>query len=93
VHRTFAFRAPSTPGTTPHGLVEEAIMTVEPERPNDATREAEREEAKRQAGSDRMPTEDEAREAEEHTIDDDVREHEREMAERGAHQKGEGRIP
>ena len=68
-------------------------MTMEPERPNDATREAERQEAKRQAGSDRMPTEDEAREAERQSIDDDVREHEREMAERGARQKGEGRIP
>jgi hypothetical protein len=68
-------------------------MTVQSERPNDATREAERKEAKGRAGSDRMPTEDEAREAEQQSIDDEVREHEREMAERGARQKGEGRIP
>jgi len=68
-------------------------MTVQSERPNDATREAERKEAKSRAGSDRMPTEDEAREAEQQSIDDEVREHEREMAERGARQKGEGRIP
>jgi hypothetical protein len=68
-------------------------MTVDPERPNDATRAAEREEAERGAGADRMPTEEEEREAERQSIDDDVREHERDMAERGAHQKGEGRIP
>jgi len=40
-----------------------------------------------------MPTEDEARIAEEQSIDDDVREHAKDMAERGARQKGEGRIP
>ena len=68
-------------------------MAMDRERPSDATRAAEREEAQRQAGSDRMPTEEEERAAEEHTIDDDVREHEKEMAERGARQKGEGRIP
>jgi hypothetical protein len=68
-------------------------MAMDRERPSDATRAAERQEAQRQAGSDRMPTEDEERDAEEHTIDDDVREHEKEMAERGARQKGEGRIP
>ena len=68
-------------------------MTAQPERPNDATRAAEREEAKRSSGADRMPTEEEEREAEDQSIDDDVREHEREMAERGARQEGEGRIP
>ena len=67
-------------------------MTMDPERPNDATRAAERTDAQRQAGSDREPTEDEAREAEQQSIDDEVRKHEREMAERGAHQEGEGRI-
>jgi len=66
---------------------------TQPERPNDATKAAERAEAKRPPESDRMPTEDEETEAERHSIDDDVREHEREMAERGARQKGEGRIP
>jgi hypothetical protein len=67
-------------------------MTVERERPNDATRAAEDADAKRRPGSDRMPTEDEERDAERQSIDDDVREHEREMAERGARQEGEGRI-
>jgi len=67
-------------------------MTMDPERPNDATRAAERADAQVQPGADREPTEDEVREAEQHTVDDDVREHEREMAERGARQKGEGRI-
>ena len=59
----------------------------------DATKAAERAEAKRPAGPDRMPTEEEEAEAERQSIDDDVREHERDMAERGARQKGEGRIP
>jgi hypothetical protein len=68
-------------------------MTAQPERPNDATKAAEREDAKRASGSDRMPTGAEETEAEAQTIDDDVREHEREMTERGARQKGEGRIP
>jgi hypothetical protein len=67
-------------------------MTVDRERPSEATRATEREDAERQAGSDRMPTEDEERAAEQQAIDDDVREHEKEMAERGARQKGEGRI-
>ena len=68
-------------------------MTVEREQPSDATRAAERAEAERHAGPDRMPTEDEERVAEESSVDDDVREHAKEMAERGARQKGEGRIP
>jgi hypothetical protein len=68
-------------------------MTMEPERPSDATKAAERAEAETHAGADRMPTEDEARIAEEQSIDDDVREHEKDMAERGARQQGEGRIP
>ena len=68
-------------------------MTVERERPSDATKAAERADAERHAGADRMPTDDEEREAEGNTIDDDVREHEKDMAERGVRQKGEGRIP
>lgn len=66
---------------------------MEREQPSGATRAAERAEAERDAGSDRMPTEDEERAAEAASIDDDVREHEKEMAERGARQEGEGRIP
>ena len=68
-------------------------MTMEPQRPSDATTAAERAEADARAGADRPPTEDEARVAEEQSIDDDVREHEKDMAERGARQQGEGRIP
>jgi len=68
-------------------------MTDERQRPSDATKAAERAEAERTAGADRMPTEDEERIAEGSSIDDDVREHEKDMAERGAAQKGEGRIP
>ena len=68
-------------------------MTVERERPSDATKAAERAEAERKAGPDRMPTEEEERIAEGSSIDDDVREHEKDMAERGARQEGEGRIP
>jgi hypothetical protein len=68
-------------------------MTQERERPSEATKAAERAEAERHAGPDRMPTEEEERIAERSSIDDDVREHEKDMAERGARQKGEGRIP
>ena len=68
-------------------------MTMDPERPSDVTRATERADAQRQSGPDREPTEDEVREAEQQSIDDDVREHEHEMAERGARQEGEGRIP
>ena len=68
-------------------------MTMEPERPSDATKAAERAEAETHAGADRMPTEEEARIADEQSIDDDVREHAKDMAERGARQQGEGRIP
>jgi len=68
-------------------------MTVERERPSDATKSAERAEAETHAGADGMPTEDEERVAEQQSIDDDVREHAKDMADRGARQQGEGRIP
>lgn len=60
-------------------------------RPSAATREAEREDARVHAGADRPPTEEEARDAPT-TVTDEQRAHEREMHERGANQKGEGRI-
>ena len=44
------------------------------------------------AGADRMPTPEEERAAERNELDEFVAEHEREMAKRGANQKGEGRI-
>jgi hypothetical protein len=62
-------------------------------RPTSETRAAERAEAEVHAEADRMPTPEEERLAEEHDPDPEVAEHEREMTERGANQKGEGRVP
>jgi hypothetical protein len=64
-----------------------------PTRPSAKTRAAERDDAQRRAGADRMPTDDEERLAEEHQTDESVAEHETEMLERGARQRGEGRLP
>jgi len=61
--------------------------------PNHDTRATEREDAATQAGADRMPTSAESDRADELEVDPEVAAHEREMAERGAHQKGEGRTP
>jgi len=60
--------------------------------PSPATRDAERHEAEVAAGADRMPTEAEERAAPTE-VTDEQRSHAREMAERGANQEGEGRIP
>jgi len=68
-------------------------MSEQPTRPNAETRDAEREEADCRAGADREPSTDEAKRADAHTPDPDVADHEREMAERGANQEGEGRLP
>ncbi len=62
-------------------------------RPSDRTRETEREDARRRAGADRAPTADEEKSAERADADPDVAQHYEEMAERGANQKGEGRLP
>jgi hypothetical protein len=62
-------------------------------RPSEQTRAAERTEASVHAGADRMPTPEEEQIADSLERDPDVTEHEKEMAERGAKQKGEGRIP
>jgi hypothetical protein len=64
-----------------------------PTRPSPETRAAERDDATTPAGADRAPTDEEESLAEQHTPDPEVAEHEREMAERGAHQEGEGRLP
>jgi hypothetical protein len=62
-------------------------------RPDDETRKTEREDAKVRAGSDRPPTPEEEAVADELPgIDDEVSDSYKEMAERGAKQKGEGRI-
>ena len=62
-------------------------------RPNEATREAERDEARTTAQADREPTPEEAAAAETNELDEGVAENYAEMAERGAKQKGEGRLP
>jgi hypothetical protein len=64
-----------------------------PTRPTKETRDAERNEAEMRGQADRMPTREEEEIADELELDPEVSEHEREMAERGAKQKGEGRIP
>jgi hypothetical protein len=65
-----------------------------PERtnPSKATKEEERRDAHVQAGPDREPTADEEELAEELEVDADAAAHYEEMAERGANQRGEGRI-
>jgi hypothetical protein len=68
-------------------------MSEQPTRPNDETRATERKDADRRAGADRDPTAEEAARADHLELDPGVAEHEREMAERGANQKGEGRLP
>jgi len=68
-------------------------MSDQPTRPTGETRATEREEAERPAGADREPTPEEEAVAESLTLDPEVVEHERDMAERGANQEGEGRIP
>ncbi|HEY5013602.1 MAG TPA: hypothetical protein VIK61_12985 [Acidimicrobiia bacterium] len=71
------------------------MMTTpsDPKRPSDATREFESEDAHTEAGADRAPTSDEEKSAETNELDPKVAEHYEEMAERGANQQGEGRLP
>jgi hypothetical protein len=73
--------------------IEKEHTMSEPTRPTRETRDEERADAQRAAGADREPTPDEEASAEQNVLDPDVVEHEREMAERGARQEGEGRIP
>jgi hypothetical protein len=65
----------------------------QPTRPSSETRDAERDEAKQSADAGREATPEEAKQADAHELGSDVAEHEREMNERGANQKGEGRLP
>jgi len=62
------------------------------QRPSDKTRAAERKEADSDHGPDDVPTDEEAKLAEQHDVDRKVAEHAEEMYERGAKQQGEGRI-
>jgi len=61
-------------------------------KPDAETRAAERQEADAPHEPDRAPTPDEEAVAETLELDPEVAQHEKEMAERGAKQKGEGRI-
>ena len=61
-------------------------------KPTAETRTTEREEAKAPHVADREPTADEAAATEGLTVDPKTAQAEREMAERGANQKGEGKI-
>jgi hypothetical protein len=62
-------------------------------RPDGETKKTEREDAQVRAGSDRPPTPEEEAVADDLPgIDEDVADNYKEMAERGANQKGEGRI-
>jgi hypothetical protein len=62
-------------------------------RPSDRTRATEDEDARTPARADREPTPDEEKTAEGLDLDPEVAEHYEEMAERGANQEGEGRLP
>ena len=61
--------------------------------PDAQTRTTEREQADQPAGADRPPTAEEEAAADELELDPSVAQHEKEMAERGKHQQGEGRLP
>jgi hypothetical protein len=62
-------------------------------RPSAETRDAEREEAAAEHAPDRAPTREEEEAAERNSLDPETEAHAKEMAERGANQKGEGRVP
>lgn len=68
-------------------------MAGDTTRPTRETREAERREAQTPPGPGPEPTAADEAAADEHEPDEDVREHYEDMTERGARQKGEGRVP
>lgn len=59
---------------------------------SDATKAADRADAQAAHEPDRMPTDEESMLAEQHDVDPNAAAHYEEMAERGANQRGEGRI-
>jgi hypothetical protein len=67
-------------------------MTERAEKLSDETHEADRRDAMKHGEPDRMPTPEEEKLAEQHKLNPETAAHEKEMAERGATQKGEGRI-
>jgi hypothetical protein len=75
-------------------LTTEGAIAVDPTKPNDETRAFEAEDAQTAHVPDDAPTDEEAAAAERAgDVDPEVAAHYEEMAERGANQKGEGRIP
>ena len=64
-----------------------------PTRPSAQTRKAELADARTEPHADREPTADEERLADAQELDPDVSDHAQEMAQRGADQEGEGRLP
>ena len=68
-------------------------MSDQPTRPSAETRAAERDDAQQSARADGAPTPEEEAIADSVELDPDVAAHEQEMAERGANQQGEGKLP
>ncbi len=68
-------------------------MANEHTKPSAETRAEEAREARADHRSDRPPTREEEARAEQHRPDPSAAEHAKEMGERGAKQKGEGRLP
>ena len=62
-------------------------------KPNEATRQADRDALDAPHGATEELTADQAEAAEKNTVDEDVKTSYREATELGAKQKGEGRIP
>ncbi|HET6794001.1 MAG TPA: hypothetical protein VFH45_06145 [Acidimicrobiales bacterium] len=67
-------------------------MASDHTRPSDTTRQAEAAQARTDHSADRPPTDDEARAAESNDLDPQAAAAAKEATERGAAQKGEGRI-
>jgi hypothetical protein len=61
-------------------------------KPNDVTRQADRDALKAEHGAFEEPTPDEEAAAERNTVSPEAAAHNKEMVERGANQQGEGRI-
>jgi hypothetical protein len=61
-------------------------------KPNNATRQADEQAAAAEHGAPQTPTAEEERAADSNAVEPDVAEHYEDMVERGARQKGEGRI-
>jgi hypothetical protein len=61
-------------------------------KPNDATRQADRDALDAEHGASEVPTPEEEQLADTNQLEPGVEEHYQEMTERGAHQQGEGRI-